>query len=85
SPVPVTVGLLFADDPGLLMGDENVDEVQFFASVTGEIEEHVTLAAEVLEEELNFGVRFDVTEDVNIDVGSVFEEFMWGVSYHTMW
>jgi len=83
-PVPVTIGLLFADDPGVLMGDEDVDEVQFFASVTGDVNEHVTLMGEVLEEEFNWGARFNVTDDVHIDVGSIFDEFMWGVSYHTM-
>jgi len=84
-PVPVTIGLLFADDPGLLVGDDDVDEVQFFASVTGEVSEDVILMAEVLEEEFNFGARFNVTDAVNIDIGSVFDEFMWGVSYHALW
>jgi hypothetical protein len=84
-PVPLTIGLLFADDPGLLVGDAEADEVQFFASVTGEVRDDLTLMVELLEEELNFGARYNVTDDVNVDVGSVFDEFMWGVSYHTMW
>ena len=85
SPLPLTVGLLFADDPGLLRGKTNPDEVQFFASLTGEVRDDLTVAAELLAEEVNFGVRYDVTDDVNIDLGSVFDEFMWGLSYHAAW
>jgi hypothetical protein len=85
-PVPLTIGLMFADEPPpLVSGTSSADEIQFFASATADIHEAVTALVEVLDDQLNFGVRFNVENDVHVDVGSMRDEFVWGVSYHTMW